>query len=377
MGISPRDVSLIGPATATAAQARAYARRRHAARPEAVDAFITELWRLGDLTGYDPAVVFAQFCDETGTGTSVHWVSRLNPGGIGVTDDHDQGIGFASGIDAARAMVTHLSTYVRGYDPALWRYIALDPRYIEPLKQGWGGTVHVLADLGGGKWASNPRYAWQIAAHLDALRAITAINTDESPAAPLPASPRDDARPPGGIVSRPTPNWHQRTGGQLPVAIVYHVTDDLVLDHVQGWFQQSASRASAHFVVERDGTIFQFVSTAHAAWTNGDYRRWRTDIPWLVEAIRRCEAGERNLNDYTVNVEFMGKPGLLFTEPQVDRAIALTQYLLARYPSIRPLRGHLLRHADINSVDRSYCPGATFPLRRIILAVGGDPDRLR
>lgn len=72
----------------------------------------------------------------------------------------------------------------------------------------------------------------------------------------------------------------------------------------------------------------------------------------------------------------MGKPGMPFTPAQVERAVEITRYLLGRYPGIRPDRGHLLRHADINGASRAYCPGPTFPLREIITAVGGDPDRL-
>ena len=168
----------------------------------------------------------------------------------------------------------------------------------------------------------------------------------------------------------------KREEGQEPEAIVYHVTDDLVFEHVRGHFTNLASRASAHFVIGRDGTLWQFVATRHAAWTNSDYANWRQDIPWLHAAIARCQRGERNLNDYTVNLEFMGKPGMPFTPAQFDRALELTRYLLGRYPRIRPHRGRLLRHADINAVDRPYCPGPTFPLREIILAVGGDPQQL-
>ena len=135
-------------------------------------------------------------------------------------------------------------------------------------------------------------------------------------------------------------------------------------------------------MIERDGTLYQFVATHHAAWTNGDFKRWRQGIPWLIAAIARCHhpvdnpRGRMNLNDFTVNLEFMGKPGQPFAEPRVAGAIALTRYLLARYPTILPIRGHLLRHADINAVDREYCPGPTFPLRQIIETVGGDPARL-
>ena len=183
---------------------------------------------------------------------------------------------------------------------------------------------------------------------------------------------------PSPIIWIGTANWHERTDGQQPVAIVYHVTDDLVFEHVRSHFTNPASRASAHFVVGRGGTLWQFVATRHAAWTNGDFAGWRRDIPWLEAAIARCwhatlnPSGRFNLNDFTCSIEFIGKPGLPFTPAQFARAVELTRYLLARYPGIEPNRGHLLRHADINAVSRAYCPGPTFPLREIIAAVGGD-----
>ncbi|MFT4040380.1 MAG: N-acetylmuramoyl-L-alanine amidase, partial [Thermomicrobiales bacterium] len=195
--------------------------------------------------------------------------------------------------------------------------------------------------------------------------------------APVPAgsaAPVTPAPVPSGIIWIGTLNWHERTGGQQPEAIVYHVTDDLVFGNVRSHFTNLASQASAHFVVGREGELWQFVPTRHAAWTNGDYANWRRDIPWLQEAIARCQRGERNLNDFTCNIEFMGKPGLPFTPAQFDRAVEITRYLLDRYPRIQPHRGRMLRHADINGDTRPYCPGPTFPLRELILAVGGDPE---
>jgi hypothetical protein len=85
------------------------AREAGAARLEEVEAFVAELWRLGAEAGYDPAVVFAQFCLETGTGTSPAWRDRLNPAGLGIGDVTDQGIGFRTGTEAAQAMLVHLS----------------------------------------------------------------------------------------------------------------------------------------------------------------------------------------------------------------------------------------------------------------------------
>lgn len=390
--IDPAAVPLLGPATATPAQALAMAREAGAARMEEVSAFVAELWRLGVEAGYDPAVVFAQFCLETGTGTSPAWRERLNPAGLGIGDVTDEGIGFRNGTEAAQAMLVHLSAYVRGYDPHLWRYLPLDPRYLAPLRAGYGGTVTTLADLGNGRWATDPDYAAKIARRLETLRSRQVGE---------PASRQEERREPAGGSREPaansqkpeasaqhpspanivwigTPNWHARTDGQEPVAIVYHVTDDLVFEHVRTHFTNPASRASAHFVVGRDGTLWQFVATRHAAWTNGDFAGWRQDIPWLNAAIARCyhatrnPNGRMNLNDFCCSIEFMGKPGMEFTPAQFVRAVEITRYLLGRYPGIRPNRGHLLRHADINSVSRPYCPGPTFPLGEVIEAVGGD-----
>lgn len=366
--IDPAQVLLEGPATATAAQAMAYARARGARRLEAVDAFIAELWAICRRAGYDPAVVFAQFCDETGAGTSPAWTARLNPGGIGITDGGDEGIAFGSGEDAARAMLVHLSAYVRGYDPALWRYIALDPRYVKPLELGYGATVRRLADLGGGAWASNPRYAAQIAGHLAALRATAAAPARAMPPEPAVAG----AVAPEGIVWIGTPNFHPRPAGAEPEAIVFHVTDDLAFANVRDWFRRPESGASSHFVVGQDGAIAQFVSTRDAAWTNGVIHEPREDLPWLREAVRRCAPpGGANLNDYTVTIECIGKPGLPFPQEQIASVIALARYLLARYPAIRPVRDRFLRHSDIDAVSRSYCPGPTFPLGQVIAACGG------
>ena len=374
---------LAGPPTATAPQAKRYARQRGARRLDDLGSYVDEVWRLGTMVGYDPAVIFAQFCDETGVGTAPHWVERLNPAGLGVLEDrwrpvHDLGIGFSTGVDAARAHIVHLSAYVTGYEPRLQPYLGLDPRWQAVFVAGYAGIAATIADLAG-RWASNPRYAEQIAGHLRRLRdvSITPDVSDKSGGiAPLPL----------GIRQVATGNSHPRTQGQRPVAIVYHVTDDLDLANVSRWFIDPASRASAHVVIDRDGTIHQFVSSTRAAWTNGDFftrladgtcrRHHRTDIPWLVQALDQCDPfGPMNPNDFTLNIEHVGKPNLDFTEAQYASTIALSAYWRDRY-GLRMDRGHLLRHADINPTSRGYCPGPLFDLTRVIRALGGDPGDL-
>lgn len=164
-----------------------------------------------------------------------------------------------------------------------------------------------------------------------------------------------------------------RSGAGDPLAIIYHCTDDLVLSNTISWFQDGSSNASSHFVIARDGKVYQFVSSKDGAWTNGDYNQYRTDIPWLVETIRSGV----NVNNRTISYEFVATPSTPPTEAQYQSAIALSRYFC--HPKVYGIatdRGHQMRHADINSVSRSYCPGPNFDLERIIKELGGDPTKM-
>lgn len=198
---------------------------------------------------------------------------------------------------------------------------------------------------------------------------------------PLPAiKAAMGATEPGPIIVLPitdiiwegTANFHDR-GGQEPVAITYHLTDDLSFENVKSWFQNPRSRASSHFVIDRDGSKHQFVGSSKASWSNGIINRPRTDIQWLNEAVRQVNLGRRNMNDYTINLEFINKPGMPFTREQIESGIDIVRYYVAIYPGIRPTRGHHVRHSDIDSVNRPYDPGPLFPLADLMRAVNADP----
>jgi hypothetical protein len=172
------------------------------------------------------------------------------------------------------------------------------------------------------------------------------------------------------IVWEGTSNFQSREGLTIE-AIVYHVTDDMSYGNVRGWFQNPASQASSHIVVDRDGTPYQFVRSSDAAWTNGVYNNPSDHIPW----IRRALQDGGRFNQRTITIEHVGKPDVPFEPAQIDTSIALTRYFRAKYPSIPNHRGGMIRHADIDATGRTYCPGPNFPLDDIITAVGGDPTR--
>lgn len=353
-------------------QAVQYARHQ-ASQPDKNERYVREVYRLYPESELSPELVVAQWDLETGKGSSQEWLTRNNPAGIGVTDGGDLGYSWPTPEDAAQAQVVHLSAYVDGYKRDLRRYLDDDPRYLLVLKSDWGQSVKTVADLTG-KWATDPQYGQKIAGRLEQLR------TFSGGSAPPVVQP-----PP--LVWIGTENYGQRANGQEPRFIVHHITDDLVLDHVIGWFTRNDSYASSHFVVDRDGTIYQFVRTGtDYAWTNGDYytgsvptassRVARRDIPRLNEAIDACIRNGWNFNGWCITIEYVGTPDVPPTDAQYESGIAIAKYARGMYPNISPNRGGQLRHADINPVTRSYCPGPKFDLSRIIRALGGDPGKL-
>lgn len=377
---SPKDIRLVlngqRDSILTAAHIKAHARQKGAQRIAEVDRFADTLDGPIRKIGYSIDALGAMSDLETDSWRSPHWVARLNPGGIGeFPDGSTQGIDFKTGDRAAYAMAVHLMAYARGFDNRLAQYLQYDPRYIEVLKKGWGRTVATVEGLGGdngGKWATDTLYSKKVFDRL--LDIADAIKTPQPTPQPTPGG----APLPSNIKQVATGNSHARMFGRKPIAIVYHITDALEYHGTQSWFQNPSSDASAHVVIDYDGTIYQFVSSTRAAWTNGDYAFGgqivaNRSIPVVARIVNELATVGGNFNDFTLNIEHVGKPGgTPPTEAQYRSSIAISRYWLDRY-LIKPGRGRQLRHADVNSRDRAYCPGPDFDLARVIRACGGDP----
>lgn len=335
-----------------------------------VDAYLAEVWRLGNQLGYDPAIVAAQSSHETGGWTSPSWRDRLNPASLGISAHVDIGLAYNAGVDAARAHLVHLSAYLKGYEPRLRGFIHLDPTWQSVFESGNAGTAHVASDLDG-RWSPEPLYGKQVLDHLQWIVGAIQVPGDLM-------NPSAGAAPaPGRVHLLPTGNWNERRFGQRPLAIVFHVSGDEHLSNVVSWFQNPISRSSVHAVIDRDGAIHLLVDADKCAWSNDDIKNPRRDIAWLNDAIGKhwTRSGPMSLNDFTLSIEYVGAAQSAPEDAQYRATIELASYWRDRY-GIKANRGHLLRHSDINSVDRMYCPGPKFDLPRIIEAMGGSPDDL-
>lgn len=98
------------------------------------------------------------------------------------------------------------------------------------------------------------------------------------------------------------------------------------------------TNVSAHFVVQRDGHICQFVPTGKRAWHAGE-------STWL---------GRDNCNDYAIGIEMIGDERKPFTKRQYQQTARLCKSLMATYPDITP--DNIVGHQDVAPL-RKWDPG--------------------
>jgi N-acetylmuramoyl-L-alanine amidase len=173
------------------------------------------------------------------------------------------------------------------------------------------------------------------------------------------------------ILSAPSPNHDARTG---PISlVVLHYTGMATLDaalsrltdaapiagRYLGPWQDPATpgetplgRVSAHYVIGRDGTVFQLVPEERRAWHAG-VSHW---------------AGMDGVNDHSIGIEIdngghdFGLPP--FADAQIDAVIALVRGICERH-GLGPHQ--VVGHCDV-APGRKLDPGERFPWRSLAQA---------
>jgi LysM repeat protein len=173
-----------------------------------------------------------------------------------------------------------------------------------------------------------------------------------TPVAPQPTTPvaiggdavARNPMPPAQFVG--SPNYNRRPRGEIS-AIVMHATANSTLQGVINWFNNPQAQASAHYTIDKDGTIAQHVQDAQRAWHAGV-------STWL---------GRDNLNDWSIGIELVNLNNGVdpFPEAQYQANLNLVAHLLAKY-NIQPAL--IVAHYDV-SPNRKTDPK------------GFDMDRLR
>lgn len=164
-----------------------------------------------------------------------------------------------------------------------------------------------------------------------------------------------------GVRHCPSPNFNERPCGEISLLVIHNISlppAQFATGQVQAFFQNRLDRAehpyfegiadmrvSAHFLIERDGAVTQFVSCLARAWHAGV----------------SCFAGRESCNDFSLGIELEGTDDLPFTDAQYQSLVALTQQVQGTYSSITPER--ICGHSDI-APGRKTDPGPCFDWAR-------------
>jgi AmpD protein len=166
----------------------------------------------------------------------------------------------------------------------------------------------------------------------------------------------------------PSPNFNARPAAEISLLVIHNISlppARFKTGKVQAFFQNRLDvtehpyfagiadlRVSAHFFIERDGEVTQFVSCLERAWHAG--------VSWFE--------GRETCNDFSIGIELEGTDDQPFTDEQYLALIDLTRQLQAAFPAITGER--ICGHSDI-APGRKTDPGPYFDWPRFKAAVQG------
>ena len=173
-----------------------------------------------------------------------------------------------------------------------------------------------------------------------------------------------------GVRHCPSAHCNERPQGEISLLVLHNISlppGQFGTGKVQEFFTSGLNasehayfagivdmRVSAHFFIERDGQISQFVSCLQRAWHAG------------VSSF----AGRDNCNDFSLGIELEGTDDLPYSEAQYDALVPLVQQLLAAYPALSVER--ICGHCDI-APGRKTDPGPAFDWPRLRMALLAGP----
>lgn len=147
------------------------------------------------------------------------------------------------------------------------------------------------------------------------------------------------------MIDRPSPNHDERPDGAAIDILVLHYTGMRTAEEALARLCDPQARVSAHYTVDRDGSIYRHVPEERRAWHAG-ISFW---------------AGEHNVNGRSIGIELVN-PGhefgyIPFPDEQIASLIELAHGVLGRHPIPA---GHVVGHSDV-APNRKTDPGELFP----------------
>lgn len=146
-------------------------------------------------------------------------------------------------------------------------------------------------------------------------------------------------------IAHPSPNFGPRRDGLEPSLIVLHYTAMLDPDAALERLSDPEYEVSAHYLIHRDGRLFQLVSEEMRAWHAGA-GSW---------------GGLDDINSRSIGIELDNDGTSPFSEPQMTTLEAVLSEIMMRWNI--PPEG-VIGHSDL-APGRKVDPGARFDWARL------------
>jgi len=163
------------------------------------------------------------------------------------------------------------------------------------------------------------------------------------------------AKPPV-VTSHQSPNYNSRNGTPIDAVIIHHTASDNCSGTLS-WFKNPDAKASAHYVIDKDGTIYQMVGDEKRAWHAGT-----SAIPG--------SPGDVNSRSIGIEIVNKGDGKTPFTDAQYAALSQLTAHLQQTYNIPQK---NILGHRDV-APGRKVDPADNFDWNRLwdgMKAAGG------
>ncbi len=146
-------------------------------------------------------------------------------------------------------------------------------------------------------------------------------------------------------LSHPSPNFGERRGGRLPELVVLHYTAMPDCRAALERLCDPTAEVSAHYLIDRDGTVLSLVDEASRAWHAGA-GSWR---------------GQEDVNSRSIGIELVNRGDEPFSARQMSALEGLLGDTLARW---NLLPEAVIAHSDM-APGRKRDPGSRFDWCRL------------
>lgn len=147
-----------------------------------------------------------------------------------------------------------------------------------------------------------------------------------------------------GVRWQPSPNFDQRR----PSLVIIHHTSNATSAQALRTLTTPERKVSAHYLIDRDGSIVQLVSESERAWHAG--------LSWW--------GGITDVNSVSLGIELDNTGSEPFAEAQIEALLALLADIRQRYPIPA---ANFVGHGDV-APARKVDPSPLFPWARLAAA---------